>query len=239
MPSLENTLTLSKEKNLTNSKEQKNFLETTLGKVINTGLNLGLRVVLPDFIENEVIGIKDTILKEGFGAGIKKCINSAVDLGKSAIGIFTGKFENVSQVQTAIKNGGLIDSLSELLTTAINKAVDKSLLSKDKAKLLTSGKNAILSTIESNIENEFSSELSSIEKLNKYENNWKEYLDNQDFEGMEKEYKKINKELKKIIPLEETLNKAKTIQNLQELIKNNGQDFNLSKEQLKLAEMLT
>ena len=56
---------------------------------------------------------------------------------------------------------------------------------------------------------------------------------------MEKEYKKINKELKKIIPLEETLNKAKTIQNLQELIKNNGQDFNLSKEQLKLAEMLT
>ena len=124
MPSLENTLTLSKEKSLTNSKEQKNFLETTLGKVINTGLNLGLRVVLPDFIENEVIGIKDTILKEGFGAGIKKCINSAVDLGKSAIGIFTGKFENVSQVQTAIKNGGLIDSLSELLTTAINKAVD-------------------------------------------------------------------------------------------------------------------
>ena len=92
MPNLENTLTLTKEKNLTNSKEQKNFLESTLGKVINTGLNLGLRVVLPDFIENEVIGIKDTILKEGFGAGIKKCINSAIDLGKSAIGIFTGKF---------------------------------------------------------------------------------------------------------------------------------------------------
>ena len=42
--------------NLNNSveieKKQNNFLESTLGKVINTGVNLGLRMILPDLIEN-------------------------------------------------------------------------------------------------------------------------------------------------------------------------------------------
>ena len=32
------------------AKEQNNFLETTIGKLINTGINTGLRVLLPDLI---------------------------------------------------------------------------------------------------------------------------------------------------------------------------------------------
>ena len=37
---------------------------------------------------------------------------------------------------------------------------------------------------------------------------------------------------------EKTINEAKTIMTLHNLIKNNGQNFNLSKEQLELAEKL-
>ena len=55
---------------------------------------------------------------------------------------------------------------------------------------------------------------------------------------MEKEYNKIKKEFKNLAPIEKTINEAKIIENLHNLIKNNGQDFNLSKEQLELAEKL-
>ena len=53
-----------------------------------------------------------------------------------------------------------------------------------------------------------------------------------------KEYKKIEKQLNNIAPIEKTINEAKTIMTLHNLIKNNGQNFNLSKEQLELAEKL-
>ena len=55
---------------------------------------------------------------------------------------------------------------------------------------------------------------------------------------MEKEYKKIEKQLNNIAPIEKIINEAKTIMTLHNLIKNNGQNFNLSKEQLELAEKL-
>lgn len=39
-------------------KEQNNFLETTIGKVINTGCDIALRTILPNAIEDEVIRYK-------------------------------------------------------------------------------------------------------------------------------------------------------------------------------------
>ena len=55
---------------------------------------------------------------------------------------------------------------------------------------------------------------------------------------MEKEYEKLENELKNLVPLENTINEARTIENLHNLIKNNGQNFNLTQEQLELAEKL-
>ena len=55
---------------------------------------------------------------------------------------------------------------------------------------------------------------------------------------MEIEYKKIEEALKNLVPLENVINQARTIENLHNLIKNNGQNFELSKEQLELAEKL-
>ena len=55
---------------------------------------------------------------------------------------------------------------------------------------------------------------------------------------MEKEYQKLEEKLKDIAPLTKTIEEAKTIEMLHNLIKNNGQDFNLSKEQLELVGKL-
>jgi len=239
---MENIMNLVQENNLENNvklvKEQNNFLETTLGKTINLGLDVGLRALLPDLIENQVIEIKDTIIKEGFGEGINKAISSAINLGKSVLGIFTGKFDNVSQIQTAIKNGGIIDTMSNVIDFVLGKVNKKNLIPYGISQTIKQGKNVILNNISSNIENEFNKQIDSIEKLQKYENNWRDYFSQKDFNGMQKEYIKIKEKLKELIPLENTLKEARIIENLHNLIKNNGKDFNLSEEQLKLAEML-
>ena len=41
-----------------------------------------------------------------------------------------------------------------------------------------------------------------------------------------------------IVPITKTIDEAKTIEMLHNLIKNNGQNFNLSNEQLELVERL-
>ena len=56
---------------------------------------------------------------------------------------------------------------------------------------------------------------------------------------MQREYEKIKEKLKILIPMETTLKQARTIENLHTLIKNNGQNFNLTEEQEKLTQMLT
>ena len=98
--------------NLELEKNQKNFLETTLGKTINTGIDIGIRTVLPDFIEEQIIDLKDNLIKYGLKDGIKKSIDDAINIGKSAIGIVSGNFENISQMQEAIKSGGILDNVS-------------------------------------------------------------------------------------------------------------------------------
>ena len=223
---------------LEREKEQKSFLETTLGKTINTAIDIGIRALLPDFIDEQIINLKDNLLEYGLKDGIKQTIDDAVELGKSAIGIVTGNFENVNQIQSAIETGGLIDGVSSLLDTVIDKVQSSGLINYNIANTIKQGKNVILNNVESNIEKTFTEQVASVENTNKYINNWKEYFNNKDFNGMEKEYEKLEKELENLIPLENTINEARTIENLHNLIKNNGQDFNLTKEQLELAEKL-
>ena len=232
---LNNNLALNTNVTLEN---QKSFLQTSLGKIVNTALNTGIRALLPDLIEEQVIDIKDAIINNGFKAGVQEAISSAIDLGKSVVGVFTGKFENVTQARNAVKNGGIIDGISKALDYSINACSKLGRVPSTITNILRSGKNSILNTITNNIEKEFNNQVSSVEKIERYSNNWKESYNNRDFKNMEKEYKKIEKELKNVIPLENTIKNARNIENLHILIKNKGGDFNLSKEEIELAKKL-
>ena len=194
--------------------------------------------MLPDFLEDQIINIKDNLLNYGLKDGITKTIDDAIDLGKSAIGIFTGNFENVSQMQSAVKTGGLIDGVSSLLDTVVDKVKGAGLINSTVARTIKQGKNVILNNVESNIENTFNKQYEAIENVDKYIDNWKNYFLDKNFDGMQREYNKIEKQLKDIAPIEKTISNIKTIEVLHNLIKNNGQDFNLSNEQLELAEKL-
>ena len=231
---------LNNENNIENNleKEQKNFLETTLGKIVNTGLDIGIRALLPDFIDEQVINLKDNLFEYGLAEGITKTIDDVIDLGKSAIGIFTGNFENVEQMQSAVQSGGLIDGISSLLDTVVNKVMQKGLINYNVASMLKQGKNVILNNIESNIEKTFADQLTTGTNLEIYVNSWKTSFDKQDFNSMEEAFEKIEEQLTILAPMENTINQARTIENLHNVIKNNGQNFNLTKEQLELAEKL-
>ena len=229
---------LGLENTVVNENTQKSFLQTTLGKTINTAVDIGIRALLPDFIDEQFINIKNNLINNGLKEGISKTIDDAIDVGKSAIGIVTGNFENVNQMQMAVKTGGIIDGVSSLLDTVVDKVKNTGLIDSNVARTIKQGKNVILNNVESNIENTFTDQLKSAEYTNKYINNWKNYYDNKDFEGMEREYYKIKRELKNLVPLEKTINEAKTIENLHKLIRSNGQNFNLTQEQLELAEKL-
>ena len=237
---LEKNLDLQTNKNeIVTEKEQNNFLNSTLGKVINSAIDVGLRMLLPDFVEEGVIEVKDALLQGGLKEGINTAVSSAVDLGKSVLGIFTGKFDNISQARDAIKSGGIIDGISGVLDTVIDKTNSSGLINNNVAYLLNKGKNAILDSVTNKIEDEFTKQIDDTEKLAKYESNWKEYFENKDFTGMEREYEKIKDKLKELLPIESTLKEARVIENLHTLIKKNGQEFNLTNEQLELARMLT
>ena len=237
---MENVLNNSIElnNNLEIEKEQKNFLETTLGKTINTGIDIGIRAILPDYIEEQIIDLKDNLIKYGLKEGIKKSIDDAINIGKSAIGIVSGNFENIAQMQEAIKNGGIIDNVSSLLDSVINKVQSNGLINSTVARTIKQGKNSILNNVEKNIENTFNNQIKALNYTEKYIENWKNNFENKDFNGMEKEYKKIKTEMNYLAPIEKMINEARTIENLHMLIKNNGQDFNLTKEQMELAEKL-
>ena len=194
MNNISNNLIL--ENNLNNNIGQQKFLETTLGKTINTGIDLGIRAVLPDYIEEQIIGLKDNLINYGLKDGIKKSIDDALNLGKSALGIVTGNFENISQVQNAIKNGGILDNISKVLDSVVNNVYKKGLINNNVAKTIKQGKNVILNNVEKNIEKTFENQINSLEYTKKYLNNWKNYFNNKNFEGMEREYIKIEKEIK-------------------------------------------
>lgn len=224
--------------NLVNENTQKSFLETILGKTINTSVDIGIRALLPDFAEDQVINIKDNLLNYGLKDGISKTIDDAINLGKSAIGVVTGNFENISQMQSAVKTGGLIDGISSLLDAVVDKVKDVGLINSTVANTIRQGKNMILNNIERNIENTFNRQYEAIENTNQYINNWKEYYNKKNFVGMEQEYNKIEKQLETIAPIEKTISDVKAIEVLHNLIKNNGQAFNLTQEELELVEKL-
>ena len=84
-----------------------------------------------------------SFLQNGFKEGIQTAIDSAINFGKSALGIVTGNFENVQQMQTAVKSGGIIDGISNVLNFTINKVVNSGKIPYALGSAIKTGKNAI------------------------------------------------------------------------------------------------
>lgn len=220
-------------------KDQIKFIKTDLGQAINGGIDIALKSLLPDFIEDEIIAVKNSLLTEGFSAALDTAIEEVTNLGNNLKRIATGSFENISQIKEVVENGGLIDTISDLLDTGIDWAKKEGYVSKSVASSLKKGKNTIMNTIEDEIGETLENQVVAIEKIDGYINKWQKYYEEQNFTNMEYQYDKIQEYIQEVIPLEEILKKARTVENLHELIKNNGKNFDLTQEEKELAEMLS
>ena len=231
---------LNLENNLNNNLEikQNNFLQSNLWSAINNGIDIGIRCILPDWAEDKIINIKDNLINYGLKDGVSKTIKSVIDTGKSVVGIMTGNFENIDQINEAIKSGGIIDSVSDILDSVLNKMRSDGKINNSVYKLIKNGKNSILNNIENNIQANLTEQINASKSLDKYINNWKEAFSRKDFTNMEKEYKKIQVKIKELIPIENTINSARNVEALHERIKNNGQNFNLTQEEIELVNKL-
>lgn len=234
---IDNNIEKKIENNITEEKQDE-FLKTSLGKTINSAIDVGLRNILPDMIEDQVIDIKNAIIDNGLKGGVESAIKSAIDLGKSALGIFSGRFENLSQIHSAIKKGGIIDSISSLLDKAINLAKNNNKISYKNYRIINKGKNVILDCISNKIEDNFLDEIKTFDKIGKCIDGWKNCFDNNDISGMKKEFNKIKKEINKITPLQNIINEVKKIENVHTLLKNKGNNYELSEIEKKLAYKL-
>ena len=235
MELLELNNTLDNNLNLDIANRQKSFLETNIGKVVDSAVDLGIRTVLPNLIEDQVIDIKNIILDQGFKEGLSEIINTGLDFGKSAIGVITGNFENVNQIQMAVKKGGIIDSISRLLDFSINLANKSNLINNDVAAVIKSGKDTIMENITLKVEGELTAQIKEIEKLEKYCQNWQDAFENKDLTEMNKIYKNIQKHEKEILPIEKVINNIRKIDNIQELMKKKESVADITESELVLA----
>lgn len=228
------------ETNLNENIEQKqrSWTESELFKIIDNGLDAGIRTLLPDFLEDAVIELKNMILNGGFEQTLGNTINKIVEISKENGLLVNDRFTSVEQVKDTLVSGNIINGIDSLIDKEIDKLNEKEIINKKSANKLKKEKDTIVEKIEDNFELSFNNQEIDVKKTENNISNWKNAFNNQDFNLMKKEYKEIKKLMKTVMPLESIIDEYKTIQNLQELIKNNGKNFDLSQEELELANKL-
>ena len=220
-----------------NLNKDNNIMENVL-KVADKALETGLKILLPDFIEDDVIEIKDKFIQEGFIEGVKEIIEKLEDVGKSIIGIFTGEFETMEQVKRVIEKDGLLDGISDVLDKTLKKLVDNKKIDKNVYNVIKTGKKELLNNIEKGLEDLYQENQYNLEKLDSDCEEWKKQYQEKDYEGMEKTIKKIKKKLDNNKVVENTINKARERENIQKYIQEKGSIDSLSAEEKELINKL-
>lgn len=217
---------------------QGDFLNTQIGQAINKGLDLGLKILLPDIIDDRVVELKNNILESDAAYGIKNIVSNAILEGSKSLGLNNKNYETIEQTKQVVEKGKVLDSVYGFIDSAITDLINDKKINKTTSNKLTNQKDIINKNIENSIEKSFSDELKNFNKLEKYISNWKECYNNKDFSGMQKEYYKMNTIMKNVMPFEKTINEYRYVENMQKLIKNNNKSFDLTEEQKELAEKL-
>lgn len=216
-------------------KEQDNFLKSNIGNAINYAVDIGLKAILPDFVENEVIDVKNSLITGGLEEGINSALENAINLGKKALGLSNTAYQTIEQAENTIKKGGLASGISDGIDIVLNNLSKKNIISENITTLIKNGKDILLNNVDKNINNEFNNQIKACEKIEKYIVNWEKSYRKKDVESLNKEYNKIEKQMKKILPLENLINNVNKIRNLNNMIKDN-ENFDFSSVYLDLAK---
>lgn len=213
---------------------QKKFVESNFGRIVKEVMNVGIRIALPDFSENMVVDVADSLYENGLKDGVKKIWSNIKSYGKSFLGVSTGKFDNIEQIQKATKTGGILDTISSAFDFALEKAVDNNKITRKTRQSIKTQKNEMIKKMKKEIIEEVDNQAVNVKKINEYTEKWQKAFDNKDLKGMKNANKNLKKYLENTIPLENLLTESKKIDIIQNLVENTG-SFDVTNEEKELA----
>lgn len=194
----------------------------SINKTIDNIYNEILKTFLPDSIEDKVIEIKDKL-------GLSQLSKNVANFTKDLINNKNEKNvnRNISELNIEKETSKIISAIKDSYDLSINQV-----------ERLEKNKKTISNKVKQEIDKEIKSYVNAFEKNNQYINEWKEFYNSKDFKNMDKIYKKIEKNMKNIIPIEEKIKEVRELENVHQLIKRKGGDFNLTNEELELTQKL-
>ena len=216
---------------------QEDFLKSSIGQIANTAIDIGLKSMLPDYIEDEVIEVKNSLISGGIREGVNTAIEKTIEVGKKFLGIENNEFKSIDEAKETIEKGDLTNNISDAIDFALEKISNLNLISENILDIIKNGKDLVLNNMNTNVEGEFVNEMKALKKIEKYIENWEKCYSKKDVEGLNKEFNKIEKQMKKIMPIENILEKVNNIKNINWIMENN-EDFDFSELYLNLSKAL-
>lgn len=232
--------TLNDALNLDNLKERQNgFLNSSFGQAVDSAVNTGLKIILPDKIEDEIIEVKNALVQGGFKEATSKAIEVSIGKGKEILGAAGEIFTDISDVKKAVEKGGMIGGISKAIDVTLDNVKSSKLLPKEITNLIKAGKNLILDNVSKEVDNTLNDQAKAIEKIDKYCTSWENALEKGNIKTMEKQIANIDKQLEEVTPLVDTIKKVNEIKNQHEILKNkekNGEELKLTEEEKELCK---
>ena len=228
MLNLENSIDLKNQENNFNNINE--VLSNIFGNVVNWSIDAAIKYFFPDPIENSIINIKNNLLGDNIQNIIKGNIDNISQTVKANYISEKDQVTDVNKLEKILNNPKTVKALTEIVENVLNEININNKNEKNK--------NIIYENVEANIDNEIKKQIDSINKIENYKEQWYKNFNEQNFNDMNKVFNNIKKEIKNIIPLENTIKEIRKIENLNELIKKRGGDFNITKEEMELANKL-
>lgn len=207
-------------------KDTLNEIDEKYGEFINKTIddiyNEILKAFLPDSIEDKVMEMKEKL-------GVSQLSKNVANFTKDLINNKNEKYanKNISELNIEKETSRIISAIKDSYDLSINQV-----------ERLEKNKKTISNKVEQEIDKKIKSYVNAFEKNDQYINEWKEFYNSKDFKNMDKIYKKIEKNMNNIIPTEEKIKEVRKLENVHQLIKRKGGDFNLTNEELELTQKL-